>query len=284
MAAIIASLLGAAIFIQFGFRGHSVLPLRRLEGPASARPQPVRAAEPRRETRLRRLCGWAGNRLQRLPLTHHTELLTASGAYWSEAQFRGLRLILALVLTLLMLGRGPLPALLLGPLTLGLGFHIPVIWLKRKAAKRSRDIALELPEYMDHLALLLAAGQGLGPALERCAEVSDGPLYQEMQRALAQVKLGRERADALEEMCSRNSSPELRRACRALSRAERFGGPIAASVGEMAADLRTARFQAARAEAARAPIKLLFPLVFMILPSFILLTVGGFVLSILARW
>ena len=284
MAAIIASMLGTAILIQFGFRGPSALPLRRLERCVPTRAKNRRGAGRRGEDLLLRLGAWAGGRLPRLPLASHADLLEASGTRLSEGQFRGLRLGAALGLTLIPLGRGLFPAFLLGPLTAGLGLQLPVIWLKRKAAKRSRDIASELPEYMDHLALLLAAGQGLGPALERCAGVGAGPLYQEMQQALAQVKLGRERADALEEMCSRNSSPELRRACRALNRAERFGGPIATSVAEIAADPRAARFQAARSDAARAPVKLLFPLVFMILPSFILLTVGGFVLSVLARW
>ncbi len=283
MAALIAALAATALFVQFGLR-RAPITLRRLEGPASAPVAPQGTRRRVRAASLLRLCAWAGRRLPRLPLAHHAELLAASGSDLTEAQFRGLRLGVALSLTLLPLRQGPLAALLLGPLTAALGLQLPVLRQKRRAARRSRRIAAELPEFMDHLALLLAAGQGLGPALERCSIVSEGPLYTEMQRALRQVHLGRERSSALEEMFSRNASPELRRACRALSRAERFGGPIAASVAEIAADLRAARWQAARADAARAPVKLLFPLVFMILPSFILLTVGGFVLSVLSRW
>ncbi len=283
MAAIIAALAGAALLLQFGFRKRRV-PLQRLAQPVSGPPADERSAVRNREPISLRFCAWAGKRFPRLPLAGYGDLLAASGAGLNEVQFRGLRLVTAAGFTFLPLARGLFPALLLGPLTIALGLHLPVIRLKRRALKRARRIASELPEYMDHLALLLAAGQGLGPALERCARVGDGPLYREMQQALGQVRLGRERADALEEMCARNSSPELKRACRALSRAERFGGPVAASVAEIAADLRTARLQAARSDAARAPVKLLFPLVFMILPSFILLTVGGFVLSILARW
>ncbi len=282
MAVLIAILAAAALFIQFGL-GRAHVTLLHPEETASVPAERTRARRLRGSSFLR-LCGWVGRRLPRLPLAQQTELLTASGSELTAGQFRGLRLGAALLLTLLPLRQGLLAALLLGPLTAALGLHLPVIWLKRRAARRSRRIASELPEFMDHLSLLLAAGQGLGPALERCAVVGDGPLYMEMQRALRQAHLGRERSAALEEMCTRNSSPELRRTCRALTRAERFGGPIATSVAEIAADLRAARFQAARADAARAPVKLLFPLVFMILPSFILLTVGGFVLSVLSRW
>ncbi len=283
MAAVIAALAGVAILIQFGFR-RIRLPLRRLESRAGA-PQDQALNQPRpRGSLLLRLSGWAGKRLSRLPVGDHGELLAAAGMDWSETQFRGLRLICALALTLLPLRYGPLALLLLGPATVAIGLQVPVIGLKRRASRRAHRIALELPECMDHLALLLAAGQGLGAALDRCANLGDGPLYDELGLALRQVHLGRDRTGALEEMCDRNPAPELRRVCRSLTRAERFGGPIAASIAEIAADLRAARFQAARAQAARAPVKLLFPLVFMILPSFILLTVGGFVLSILSRW
>ncbi len=283
MAAITAALAGAAIFLQCGFR-RAPVPLQRLQSTAPALPD-CRPVRPRiHGNLLLRVGGWVGNRLSRLPLAGHTGLLEAAGIGWSEAQFRGLRLGCAFGLTLLPLRLGLLAALILGPITIALGLQIPVIWLKRRAARRARRMATDLPECMDHLALLLAAGQGLGAALDRCATMGEGPLYEELSKALRQVHLGRDRAGALDEMCERNPAPELRRACRALNRAEKFGGPIAASVAEIAADLRSARSQAARAQAARAPVKLLFPLVFMILPSFILLTVGGFVLSILSRW
>ncbi len=280
MAALIASLAGWCLLLHFGI-GRLRDPLRRLQWGATPHARRERVA---RERLTPRLLGWMGRRLPRLLLDRHAGLLAASGSGLNEEQFRGLRLTAAAGFTLLPFSRGPLALLLLGPLTATLGLYLPIFGLKRRAARRSKQVASELPEFMDHLALLLAAGQGLGPALDRSAELGDGPLYQEMRQALWQVHLGRVRAAALDDLCARISSPELTRACRALGRAERFGGPIAASVAEIAADLRSARLQAARADAARAPVKLLFPLVFMILPSFLLLTVGGFVLSILARW
>ena len=231
-----------------------------------------------------RICGWAGAKIRCLPFKTRKDLILASGTKLTETEFLGLQAVSATALTLLTVSRGLLALLLFSPITLIVGFYIPLLWLKRKGNSRRQQIAKELPEFMDHLALLLSAGQSLNSALSRSAMIGTGVLYQELKLAIDQIELGGARNEVLRELGLRSSSPELQKVCHALSRAGRFGGPIASNVTEMAADLRASRFQKAREAASRAPVKLLFPLVFLILPSFILLTVGGFILTFIGKW
>ncbi|MHB8780478.1 MAG: type II secretion system F family protein [Candidatus Geothermincolia bacterium] len=278
MIALLSILCAAALFSCL--EPVSRLPLGRLPLAVDASDpveRPHGGATPRRRllTRLARLA-------RRLPLSPRAELLRRAGSDYSESEFTGARLAWAAGITVLLISRDA-RLVLFAPLAFALGLHIPVLRLKRLAGRRTRVVAASLPEFMDHLALLMMAGQSLGASLQQAAAVGSGPLYDEIRECLRRTELGSPRSETLSAMAARSPSPPLRRACRALSHAERFGGPVAASIADMAADLRAARLQAAREAASRTPIKLLFPLVFLILPSFILLTVGGFVLTALAR-
>ena len=278
MTALLSVLCAAALFGCL--EPVSRLPLCRLPLAADAsgpveRPRGGVTPRQRLLTRLARLA-------RRLPLSPRAELLRQAGSDYTESEFRGSRLAWAAGLTALLVSRDA-QLIFLAPLTFTLGLHIPVLRLKRLAGRRARVVAASLPEFMDHLALLMMAGQSLGASLQQAAAVGSGPLYDEIRECLRRTELGSPRSETLSEMAAGSPSPPLRRACRALSHAERFGGPVAASIADMAADLRATRLQTAREAASRTPIKLLFPLVFLILPSFILLTVGGFVLTALAR-
>jgi tight adherence protein C len=80
-------------------------------------------------------------------------------------------------------------------------------------------------------------------------------------------------------MASRTGSPDLRRAVAALSRTETLGASLATSTADLAASVRASRRAATTQRARTAPVKMLFPLVFLILPAFLLLTVVPVLLS-----
>ena len=206
--------------------------------------------------------------------------LEKAGLAYSPGQFQALRVLLLAALSLAVLFLGG-PALLLVsalPATL-LAWRLPHLALKRKQRRRQEAVSDALPEVLDLLTLLLHAGQGLNLALPRAVACSGGPLRDEFERAFRSLELGMPRQQAFSSLVERNSSEDLRRFIRALLRAERFGAPLSSSIEHLAAEMRHRQKGRLQERAHKAPVKILFPLVFLILPSFLLLTVGGMLLG-----
>ena len=151
-----------------------------------------------------------------------------------------------------------------------------------RAARRRRALAdKEVPQFLDILAAASTAGLGPHAALDRAAGATSGPLEQELRRFLAEVELGARWRDALARMTDRLQLPDLRRAVQAMVRTERLGSSLADALRELADEVRDERRQDAAERARKAPVKMLFPLVFMILPAFLLLTVVPVLISTL---
>ncbi len=162
----------------------------------------------------------------------------------------------------------PVPAALLA-------WTLPVMLLKRRA-RRNQDAAVDsLPALLDLLSLLLLSGQGLQPALRKASTACGEPLRQELDSVFLAMEMGVPRRQALARLEERIPAEEIRRFVRSVLRAEHFGVPLAGAVGTLATEIRRERKSRLQERAHKAPVKILFPLVFMILPSFLLLTVGG---------
>jgi tight adherence protein C len=147
-------------------------------------------------------------------------------------------------------------------------------WLvSRRAARRRAQIDAELPQLLDLLATASQAGLGGPLALRRAVEATTGPLSSELQSVIDAVDLGGRWKDALRECAERLGIADLRRAVAALTRTEALGAPLADAMSELASRVREARRASATERARKAPVKMLFPLVLLILPAFLLLTV-----------
>ncbi len=206
------------------------------------------------------------------------DLLEESGSAWTPSFLRGLRLALTLACVVLALPLGS-ACLLLCPLLSAAAYHAPVLVLKRQARRRREELANDLPEMVDLMAVLCFAGEGLHAALEHALRACGHPSTRAaMQRIVERIKLGESVSEALRRAASHPGS-EMRRFCRTLLRADEGGAPIADILEELAVEFRNARRERERVRAARISIYILFPLVFMILPSFMLLTVGGIILG-----
>lgn len=223
---------------------------------------------------------WVVRISSHFPWKVEPEQLERANLSVSPEEFQACRTIFLIFLSLLiLLISGPVFLLMsFPPLTL-LSWYLPLIHLKRREAARQEAISSSLPEMIDLLALLLEAGQGLNLALPRTVSHIHGPLAEEFNRALSLIELGASRQEALGEVQRRNPSPELRRFCKVFLRAERFGSPLASTMESLAEELRYRRKNFLREKAHKAPVKILFPLVFLILPSFLLLTIGGLILG-----
>jgi tight adherence protein C len=150
---------------------------------------------------------------------------------------------------------------------------------KRARAGRARAIDAEVPQLLDLLAVASSAGLSAPLALRRAADAVYGPLADELSQVLRASDLGARWRDELAAMAVRTGSADLRRAVAALARTETLGASLATSTAELAASVRAARRAATTQRARTAPVKMLFPLVFLILPAFLLLTVVPVLLS-----
>jgi tight adherence protein C len=152
----------------------------------------------------------------------------------------------------------------------------PLVGRRRSGrAHRRRLLAIdaEIPQLLDLLAAGSSAGLAAPLALRRAIDGLAGPLADEVRATVRSVDLGARWRDELEGLADRLDLPDLRRTVAALTRTETLGASLAEATAELAASVRQAR-RAATAERARtAPVKMLFPLVFLVLPAFLLLTV-----------
>ncbi len=216
----------------------------------------------------------------RLPSRPDVDQLEKAGMSITPDEFQALRLLLlvALLAMMLLAGGAVLAGFFALPAAL-LAWYLPRLVMKRKQARRQDQVSEALPEVLEMLTLLLLAGQGLKTALPRAVACSRGLLRDEFVRTFRSMELGMPRQQAFSLLEERNDSEDLRRFVRVVQRAERFGAPLASSMEHLAAEMRHRQKSRLQERAHKAPVKILFPLVFLILPSFLLLTVGGMLLG-----
>jgi tight adherence protein C len=162
-----------------------------------------------------------------------------------------------------------------------LGLFLPNIILYQKAYDRSRTIERELPDALDLLVISVEAGLGFDAALAQVARNTTGPLAEEFFRVLQEMQLGTGRADAMRALSDRTDVTDLRGFVTAMVQADAFGIPIANVLRIQAREMRTRRSQRAEEAAQKVPVKILFPLIFCILPSLFIVILGPAVIQII---
>jgi len=213
-------------------------------------------------------------------LRHRWELAGRPGGFESVLGVRVLLTALGLMIGLT--GGLIFPALLaVVPILASAGARTPEIVLAQLAKRRKRTITAHVPDLVELLVSTTEAGLNPLIAFQRAADVLRGPLGEELRATARQIDLGLPWRSALEQLAGRTQVPSLRRLVVALARSSRLGTAIGTTLRSVASDLRGERRARAEELARRAPIKMLFPLVFLILPAFLLLTVGPVVLATL---
>jgi tight adherence protein C len=167
----------------------------------------------------------------------------------------------------------PGPKLMTVPLALLLGTRIRRLAGTRADARRRRAMDAELPQLLDLLAAGSGAGLSAAMGLRRSVSALRGPLGEELTRSLDAVDLGSRWRDELAAVTERLALPDLRRAVAVLTRTETLGTSLTSATRQLAEDVRSSRRAAVAERARAAPVKMLFPLVFLVLPAFLLLTV-----------
>lgn len=178
------------------------------------------------------------------------------------------------------LGLAALPA---GVLTIGvavLGYFIPDLVLYQTAYNRKERIQKELPDALDMLTISVEAGLAFDAALAQVARNSTGPLGEEFFRVLQEMQIGLGRTEAMRGMGERCDVPDLKSFVTAMVQAETFGIPIAHVLRVQAREMRLKRTQRAEEQAQKLAVKLLFPLIFCIMPALFVVVIGPAAINI----
>jgi len=162
-----------------------------------------------------------------------------------------------------------------------LAYFVPDILIRNYAQKRREKIKLELPDTLDQMLISVQAGLGFETAMARAGQNGKGPLADELIRTLQDIQVGRSRKDAYLAMAQRVDVPDLRSFVRAVVQADTYGIAIANVLNSQARDMRVKRRQRAEEHAMKMPVKMLFPLIFSILPTLFIVVLGPTVLSII---
>lgn len=163
------------------------------------------------------------------------------------------------------------------------GFYLPGVLLDMRVKKRQQAVLRGLPDALDLLVVCVEAGMGLDAAMHRvCVEISpkEPVIGGELRLLTLELRAGKSRREALKNMSARVGLEEMGSLVAMLIQADMFGTSIAQTLRVYADAMRTKRFQRAEELAAKLPVKLLFPLVFFIFPTLLIVILGPAGLSI----
>jgi tight adherence protein C len=197
------------------------------------------------------------------------ELMSAGMYDVSPRSLVGYRVLAAITFPILVLAAGGLSALsvLLAVVVCFTGWMLPLVLVRRQARLRLENIDRRLPDLIDLLVVTIEAGLGFTGALRISADHIVGPLSDELRLTLQEQTMGLAVDDALGNLLARADTPGMRSFVRAMTQGERLGISTGHIMRNLAVDMRKRRRQRAEERAQKAPIKMLFPLIFLIFPA-----------------
>jgi tight adherence protein C len=157
------------------------------------------------------------------------------------------------------------------------GALIPELWLMQRRNAYSHAIGDALPDGLDLLVICLEAGCSLDHAIVKSSDelrLSRRELADELALITHEIRAGRSRADAFRQFGARSSLEEIQSLVSILVQTDRYGTSVTQALRTHADLCRTRRRQRAEERAAKASVKLVFPLVFCLFPAFYLIALG----------
>ena len=292
---------GAILLIFVGLAGGSSVDpvqarLTQLGTMQAANLEEMELQQPFIERTIRPLVGRLSGSVSRVASTSFTETtekrlaLAGNPGDLRTADWLGIKAVGAIVgagiffLLFFIVGVLGLPLILrivMLPIGAMFGYTIPEFWLGGRVKKRQKAILLMVPDTLDLLTISVRAGLGFDGALGKVVEKLKGPLTEEFRRALAEIRVGKARRDALRDIVPRTEVPALTNFIGAIIQAEQLGVSISKVLQVQSEQLRIERRQRAEEMAAKAPIKMLFPLVGCIFPSLFIVILGPAIILIM---
>ncbi len=160
------------------------------------------------------------------------------------------------------------------------GYILPQFVLGRKMRTRQEQILIALPYSIDILSISVEAGMGFDAAVGYTMRKIKGPLAEEFSKTLNEIRLGKPRLEALDDLGNRTGVDDLKTFITAVVHASRLGGSITNTLRIQADSIRTRRRQRAQEQAMKAPIKIVFPLVLFIFPALFIVLLGPALISV----
>jgi len=210
----------------------------------------------------------------------HTSLIVAGRpGGMGASDFIAVRYVLAGVLIVLALGIGILTqnrVFLACGAAIGavIGLYAPMFWLRYRLGKRRGEIQADLPDVIDVLVVCVEAGLTFEAAMERVVEKFDHGLADEFERVMQEVRLGRPRLEALNDMGQRTGVEELNNFVQAIIQSEQLGSGISKILRLQADEIRMRRLVTAQERGARASLKMLLPMLGCIFPTLWVILLG----------
>jgi tight adherence protein C len=229
-----------------------------------------------------------GARLTNLKEAEIRRALMGAGAYGMTARrFVGYRVISAISVGALLiwlvgsLGWPGVLVLLVGCLGGAIGWATPMVIIRSRTERRWAAVEEELPELIDLLVVTVEAGLGFSGSLSIASTRVEGPLGDELRLAMQEQSMGLSVEDSLRNMLERCETPAMRAFVRSVLQGETLGVSIGQIMRNLSEEMRKRRKAHAEEKAQRAPIKLLFPLIFMIFPAMFIVLLGPAVFSVI---
>jgi tight adherence protein C len=214
--------------------------------------------------------------------------LVAAGIYdLAPRKFLGYRVLAVFSAAILWLwlssrsGHGAVATIFGTIVALAVGWIGPITLVNRKARRRAEAIDYELPNLIDLLVVAVEAGLGFTGSLQLASERFTGPVGNELRLTLQEMSMGLSTNEALRNLVARCNTPLMRSFVRSVLQGETLGVSIGQIMRDLALDMRKRRRAAAEERAQKAPVKLLFPLVFLIFPAMFVVLLGPAVFSFL---
>ncbi|MFZ5898835.1 MAG: type II secretion system F family protein [Bacillota bacterium] len=176
----------------------------------------------------------------------------------------------------------PVNYLLAGALGACLGWLLPDAILNMRVKRRQREVQKSLPDTLDLLTVSIEAGMGFDGAVLKVTEKTKGALSEELKGMLQEIHVGKPRREALRDLADRLKVDDLSSFVGAVIMAEQMGVRLGNVLRVQSDQMRRKRRQRAEEKALKAPIKMLFPLVFFIFPATFIILLGPAVIRITA--
>jgi tight adherence protein C len=201
------------------------------------------------------------------------ELAAASLQERTPETVHGYRAFTAILLATLvagfaaMTGAASLLTVLLLVASAAAGWQLPAVVIRSRGKSRLKQVDKELPELIDLLIATVEAGMAFGASLMLVSNRVQGPLGDEVRLTIRHQNLGISMSESLEDMLGRCDTPSMHSFVRTITRGDSMGLTISPILRELATDMRRRRRQAAQEKMHKAPVKMLFPTMFLIMPA-----------------
>lgn len=235
--------------------------------------------------------GWVNKRMSKSEKKKLGDLLRDAGYpfNWSAIEFRFFQLLITVgggFISFLFFGSiadNTVLSWLIAVVFSFICYRYTILFLSKKRTSRIKEINKAMPDFFDTINLLLEAGLGLDGAISQVCQQSKGPLADEFSRALEDMKLGKSRREAFYDLRKRVPSDSLQSIMNSLIQADQLGIGMAKVLRNLTGRIREQRREAAREQAMKAPVKMLFPMILFIFPALFIVILGPLAIQLITK-